>query len=102
MVTKSTTDIKAVLHDVKESQGVILHGFRSRNELRDTMQQAINTGKKCAFVPSLKTLRKFLNTQGFIAVMMEVSAELYSHNVIIEPGVYNSMHVFVVGPNSPL
>jgi orotidine-5'-phosphate decarboxylase len=99
-MTSKAVDVQRTLQHIKDSEGVILHGFCGRNALRDTMQQAIDAGKECVFVPSLKTLRHFMNTQGFIKMMMDISAELHDHEIIIEPGKYNSRHIFMVGPNS--
>jgi hypothetical protein len=99
-MTSKTVDVQSILHDIKESEGVILYGFHGRNALRDSMQQAIDAGKEFAFVPSLKTLRHFMNTQGFIKVMMDINTELHDHKIIIEPGKYDSSHIFIVGPNS--
>ena len=88
----------SVVHEIQESGGVVIRGYRSCDELVSTMQAAINEGKKCAFVPTLKTLREFLSTDGFIAVMNQVNAQLERHEVLVEPNSYDSKHVFAVGP----
>jgi hypothetical protein len=96
MSTRS--DIDAIVPGIVESGGVIIRGFRSRDELASEMQAAVNQGKKCAFVPTRKTLREFFNTEGFILVMNDVNARLDNHDVVVEPNSYDSKHVFVVAP----
>ncbi len=91
-----TEDIDAILRKIEEAGGVIIREFRSRDELASEMQAAIDGGRKCAFLPTLKTLREFLNTQGFVLVMSEVNSQLRKCRILVEPNCYGSKHVFVV------
>ena len=77
---------------------MISRGVHSQAHLQESLQAAIDEGRTCAFVPSLKTMRGFVNTEGCKIVMAEVNARLRGHRVIIEPNVYGAMHVFAVGP----
>ena len=94
------TSAKAIIREIKESDGVIIGGYRSLQELVNTMQEAINDGKKCAFIPTQKTLRLFFWTQGFIMMMEKVNAGLENHVVLYPPNVYGreQKHVFAVAP----
>lgn len=99
-MARNSIDVDSAIHEILDSGGVVIRGYRSRDELVRTMQTAINDGKKCVFVPTQRTLREFLNTDGFIEVMDQVNAQLENHDVLIEANSYGSQHVFAVGPRS--
>jgi hypothetical protein len=97
MVTKQV-DVDAVLRDVSKSGGDVIRGFRGKSEFVAVIQEGVNRGKLVAFAPSTRTLREFLNTNGFIMVMNEVYSLLQNCRIVIEPNEYSGRHLWVVGP----
>jgi len=93
-------DPNEIICRIRNSGGTVIRGFRSRDDLISAMQAAVDDGIQCAFAPTLKTLRAFLNTDGFVSVMDEVNAHLQGHEVLVEARCYDSQHLFAVAPRA--
>lgn len=91
-------DIKAILRDLEQSGGVVIRKYHSRERLCRVLQDGIDSGRTCAFAPLTKAFRLLYNTDGFIWVTQEVNSQLRNHKVILEAGLYDHTHAFVVGP----
>lgn len=95
-------DIEKIIDDLKENDAVIIRGYRNSNELVHQIQSAIDVGKPAIFEPTIKSLRIFFNTAGFIATLTKLLGDLNNYEIIVPPNIYGTKHVMVIGPKAVL
>ncbi|MCA9130698.1 MAG: hypothetical protein KDB22_26605 [Planctomycetales bacterium] len=85
---RTTTDIS---ERVKFLNCVVLRGYRTPRELIASMQDALNSGRNVAFVPTNKTMRHFFNTEGFRREMLKVADGLKNWEELIAADFYAAL-----------
>lgn len=97
-MTSQHSEAMSIIKRVKSSGGIVIRKFRSNKELAESLQEAIDDGRECAFWPSREALRILFNTQGFISVVRDVELGLRNFHVQVEPKAYGIEHLYVISP----
>jgi hypothetical protein len=91
--------VAKVISSLDAHPATLIEGFVSEARLIDEMRRRLSTGENAVFSPTMKGMRHFLNTKGFVFAMRRV-AETIDGTTIIPPGIYGARHYFGVAVKS--
>ena len=94
----NANDIDGVIDGLVGAGGVSIKGYRSEDELVRELQCAIENGTAVIFAPTMKSMRVFFNTEGFVTTMTSVLSKISEYDLVVPPDCYGSKHVMAIQP----
>ncbi|MCO5165162.1 MAG: hypothetical protein M9894_02185 [Planctomycetes bacterium] len=71
---------------------------RSPDRLLEKFRTALASGSSVLFEPTLRAMRGYFNTAGFIRAMTEITDQLPEAALLVPPGLYGRQHVLGLKP----